>query len=364
MKIKNVTDYLEEIAPLHLQESYDNSGLIIGNLENTIDGCLITLDCTEEVVEEAISKKCNLIIAHHPIVFNPIKKIIGNNYVERIIIKAIKNDIAIYAIHTNLDNVYNGVNSKIAEKLGLINCEILLPKNKFLKQLVVYCPITHSEILKDAMLNNGAGLFRNYDNCSFSSSGKGTFRPRKGSSPYSGKIGQNYTSEEIKLEFFLQNDVEDYLIQVMKEHHPYEQVAYQIYALDNFSDDIGSGMIGELTSEIESSEFLKIIKDRMQTSCIRHTRLLKQKIKHVAICGGSGSFLLEQAKNKKADIFISSDFKYHDFFGSDGKIIIADIGHFESEQFTKELIYDFLTKKFTKFAVQLSKVNTNPINYL
>jgi|TARA_B110000263_G_scaffold167618_1_gene145986 dinuclear metal center YbgI/SA1388 family protein len=364
MKIRDITNYLEEIAPLHYQEDYDNSGLLTGNLEDDAEGVLITLDCTEEVVNEAINKKFNLIVAHHPLIFNPLKKITGSNFVERTLIKALKNNIAIYSIHTNLDNVYNGVNSKIAEKLDLINCEILLPKNKLVKQLVVYCPPTHSDALKEAMLDNGAGTFKNYDHCSFSIYGQGTFRPKKGSSPFIGDIGVEHRSEEIRLEFFIKKGFENSLIKVMKDNHPYEQIAYQMYTLDNISDDIGAGMIGELSNEIESDKFLKIIKDKMQTSCIRYTSLLKKKIKYVAICGGSGSFLLEQAKNKKADIFISSDFKYHEFFNSDGKIIIADIGHFESEQFTKELIYDFLSKKFTKFAVQLSNVNTNPINYL
>ena len=364
MKIKKITDFLENYAPLDYQESYDNSGLIVGDTNAEVRGALITLDCTEDVIDEAISRNCNLVIAHHPIIFTGLKKLNGSNYIQRTVIKAIKNDIAIYAIHTNLDNIYNGVNSKIAEKLGLINCEILLPKNKNLKQLIVYCPASHSEALKEAMINNGAGSFSNYDNCSFSSLGQASFRPKKGSSPFVGDIGEIYNAEEVRLEFFLQKDIEESLIQAMKDNHPYEQVAYQIYALDNFSDDIGSGMIGNLSSEVESEEFLNLIKKQMNTACIRYTQLTNKKIKRVAICGGSGSFLLQEAKNRKADIFISSDFKYHEFFDADKKIIIADIGHFESEQFTKELIYDFLSKKFTKFAVQLSNVNTNPINYL
>ena len=364
MKIREITDYLEEIAPLHYQESYDNSGLIIGDLENKVKDVLITLDCTEEVIDEAISKNCNLVISHHPIIFSPLKKINGKNYVERVIIKAIKNDISIYAIHTNLDNVYNGVNSKIAEKLGLKNCKILRPKSKLIKQLVVYCPSSHSEPLKQSLLECGAGEFKNYDNCSFSVVGQGTFRPKEGSNPFFGNIDNTETVSEERLEFFYNIKDQNALLECLFKNHPYEQVAYQIYSLDNICSEIGSGMIGELEDEIECDKFLKIIKDKMQTSCIRHTSLLKKKIKYVAVCGGSGSFLLEQAKNKKADIFISSDFKYHEFFDSDGKIVIADIGHFESEQFTKELIYDFLSKKFTKFAVQLSNVNTNPINYL
>jgi len=364
MKIREITDFLEEIAPLHYQESYDNSGLIIGDLENKVDDVLITLDCTEEVIDEAISNNCNLIISHHPIIFSPLKKINGKNYVERVIVKAIKHDISIYAIHTNLDNVYNGVNSKIAEKLGLKNCKILRPNSKLIKQLVVYCPSSHSESLKQSLLECGAGEFRNYDNCSFSVVGKGTFRPKEGSNPFFGNIDNTETVSEERLEFFYNIKDENALLECLFKNHPYEQVAYQIYSLDNICSEIGSGMIGELEDEIECDKFLALIKKKMKTDCIRHTSLIRNKIKYVAVCGGSGSFLLEEAKKKNADIFISSDFKYHEFFDADGKIIIADIGHFESEQFTKELICDMLSKKFTKFAVQLSKVNTNPINYL
>ncbi|MDG2139349.1 MAG: Nif3-like dinuclear metal center hexameric protein [Flavobacteriales bacterium] len=364
MKIREITDFLEEIAPLHYQEIYDNSGLIIGDLENKVNDVLITLDCTEEVIDEAISKNCNLIISHHPIIFTPLKKINGKSYVERVIIKAIRNDISIYAIHTNLDNVYNGVNSKIAEKLGLKNCKILRPKSKLIKQLVVYCPSLYSESLKQSLLECGAGEFKNYDNCSFSVVGKGTFRPKEGSNPFFGNIGKTETVPEERLELFYDIKNENVLLECLFKNHPYEQVAYQIYSLDNICLEIGSGMIGEVEDEIECDKFLALIKKKMKTDCIRHTTLNSNKIKRVAVCGGSGSFLLEEAKKKNADIFISSDFKYHEFFDADGKIIIADIGHFESEQFTKELIYEMLSKKFTKFAVQLSKVNTNPINYL
>ena len=364
MKIHEITDYLEEIAPLHYQESYDNSGLLVGDFNSKVKGALISLDCTESVIDEAISLGINLVISHHPIIFSSLNKINGRNYVERVIIKAIKNDIAIYAIHTNLDNVFEGVNSKIAEKLGLINCKILLPKSKQIKQLVVYCPLTHSLALKEALLENGAGSFRNYDNCSFSVKGKGTFRPKKGSSPFLGNLGDLEQVDEERLEFFFNNEDENRLLDVMHQNHPYEQVAFQVYSLDNISSEIGSGMIGDLQKEIEPKEYLDSLKSKMSTECIRHTKLINKKIKKIAICGGSGSFLLEEAKKQNADLFVSSDFKYHEFFDAEDKIIIADIGHFESEQFTKDLIYDLLSKKFTKFAVQLSKVNTNPINYL
>jgi dinuclear metal center YbgI/SA1388 family protein len=364
MKIHEITDHLEEIAPLHYQESYDNSGLLVGDINSKVKGALISLDCTESVIDEAISLGINLVISHHPIIFSSLNKINGRNYVERVIIKAIKNDIAIYAIHTNLDNVFEGVNNKIAEKLGLINCKILLPKSKQIKQLVVYCPLTHSLALKEALLENGAGSFRNYDNCSFSVKGKGTFRPKKGSSPFLGNLEELEEVDEERLEFFFNNEDENLLLDVMHQNHPYEQVAFQVYSLDNISSEIGSGMIGDLQKEIESKEYLDSLKSKMSTECIRHTKLINKKIKKIAICGGSGSFLLEEAKRQNADLFVSSDFKYHEFFDAEDKIIIADIGHFESEQFTKDLIYDLLSKKFTKFAVQLSKVNTNPINYL
>ena len=314
MKIHEITDYLEEIAPLHYQESYDNSGLLVGDFNSKVKGALISLDCTESVIDEAISLGINLVISHHPIIFSSLNKINGRNYVERVIIKAIKNDIAIYAIHTNLDNVFEGVNSKIAEKLGLINCKILLTKSKQIKQLVVYCPITHSLALKEALLENGAGSFRNYDNCSFSVKGKGTFRPKRGSSPFLGNVGEVEQVDEERLEFFLNNEDENRLLDVMHQNHPYEQVAFQVYSLDNVSSEIGSGMIGELQKEIEPKEYLDFLKIKMSTECIRHTKLINKKIKKIAICGGSGSFLLEEAKKQNADLFVSSDFKYHEFF--------------------------------------------------
>ncbi len=364
MKIKEITNYLERVAPLSYQEKYDNCGLIVGDKDAVAKGVLITLDCTEAIINEAIEKKCNLIIAHHPIIFKGLKKLNGGSYTERSVISAIKNDIAIYAIHTNLDNIYNGVNSRIADMLEVKNCKILRPNSKFIKQLVVYCPATHAKSLRDSLLEYGAGEFASYDNCSFSVIGNGTFRPKKGSNPYFGKVGKIEKVVEERLEFFYNIKDEDGLLECLFRVHPYEQVAYQIYSLDNICTNIGSGMIGELEKEIEADTFLEYIKDRMQTKCIRHTRVCNKKIKKVAFCGGSGSFLLEDAKHHQADIFISSDFKYHEFFDADNNLIIADIGHYESEQFTKDLIYDLLIKKFTKFAFRLSKVNTNPINYL
>ena len=362
MKIKEITNYLESVAPLHYQESYDNAGLLVGDASREIDAALITLDCTEEVVEEAIENNCNLIIAHHPIIFSGLKKITGQNYVERTIIKAIKNDIAIYAIHTNLDNIKTGVSAKIAEILGVENCKILSPKKDLLRQLAVYCPVSDTEKVKEALFQAGAGDIGNYDECSFSAKGEGTFRANEGCDPHIGNIGERHTEKEEKIEVIFPKYKENTIISALKQAHPYEQVAYQIYILDNIYENVGAGIVGELAQKVDTNRFLEMLKTKMQTDCIRHTKLVKNQIKRVAICGGSGSFLLSNAICEKADIFITADFKYHEFFDGENDIIIADIGHFESEQFTKDLIYDLLSKKFSKFAVRLSKVNTNPIN--
>ena len=363
MKITEITNYLESIAPLHFQEDYDNSGLLVGNENSIVDAALITLDCTEEVVQEAVALGCNLIIAHHPIIFSGLKKLAGNNYVERTIIQAIKNDIAIYAIHTNLDNVGNGVSAKIAEKLGVENCKILSPKKDLLRQLVIYCPSSDAEKVRNKLFKVGAGNIGNYDECSFTSVGEGTFRANEGCNPHLGEIGERHQEQEERIEVIFPKHKEQAIIAAIKDVHPYEEVAYQIYILDNVYENVGSGVVGKLSKAMDSKAFLELLKSTMKTDCVRYSKLVKNKIETVAICGGSGSFLLSNAKRAKADILITADFKYHDFFDAEDDIIIADIGHYESEQFTKDLIYDLLTKKFSKFAVQLSKVNTNPIKY-
>jgi dinuclear metal center YbgI/SA1388 family protein len=363
MKVKDVIKYLDSIAPPQFQESYDNSGLIVGQSSNVVNGVLVCLDCTEEVVQEAIDLKCNLIVAHHPIIFSGLKKINGSNYVERTVIKAIKNDINIFAIHTNLDNVVKGVNGKIANQLGLINRKVLSPKPGLLVKLSVYCPVNAADELRKVIFSAGAGHISDYSNCSFNILGKGTFKPGIDSKPYVGKVGETHQEDEIKIEVILLKNLLDSVLEHVKEHHPYEEVAYDVYSLENKSD-IGSGLIGELENEIDAVEFLKTLKVKMNTKMIRHTAICKNKIKKVALCGGSGSFLLDKAINLNADVFITADFKYHEFFDAEKKLIIADIGHFESEQYTIDLISDGLKENFSNFAIRLTAVNTNPINYL
>lgn len=364
MKIKDLIQQLEQLAPPSLQENYDNSGLLIGSKDDETSGAIVCLDCTEEVIDEAIAAGYNLIIAHHPIIFSGLKKINGKNYVERIVIKAIKNNIAIYAIHTNLDNVYAGVNQKIAAKLGLINTRILAPKNQLLCKLVTFAPVSNAEEVRNALFAAGAGNIGKYSECSFSSHGTGTFKAGTGAQPFVGSLNERHSEPEEKIEVILENHLQHAVITALKNAHPYEEVAYDVYPLLNSHQLVGSGLIGDLKAPVDTMEFLKSLKNSMLTSCVRYTKVIKDKVQKIAVCGGSGSFLLNDARANGADIFITADYKYHQFFDADGQLVIADIGHYESEQFTIELIGDFLKDKFPTFAVRLTKVNTNPVNYL
>lgn len=364
MKIKDITDHLEAFAPLAYQESYDNAGLIVGDKNAEATGALICLDSTEEVIDEAIRKDCNLVIAHHPIVFSGLKKITGKNYIERVIIKAIQNNIAIYAAHTNLDNVHKGVNAKIAEKLGLKNTRVLSPKKNMLKRLIVFAPIEKAEEVRKAMFDAGAGVIGEYDECSFNTEGTGTFRGSDNTDPYIGKPGEQTQAREIKIETIYPAPLEAKILRELIKAHPYEEVAFDILPLDNKFDRVGSGMIGELENEEDELKFLEKVKRTFKSGCIRHTRLTGRKVKKVAVCGGSGSFLLGDAISAGADVFITGDYKYHQFFDAENKLVIADVGHYESEQFTSDLFYEVINKKYSTFAVHLSEINTNPVNYL
>ncbi len=364
MKIKDITHFLESWAPLSLQESYDNSGLLIGEESDSINQALITLDITESVIDEALDSGSDMIIAHHPFIFRGIKQIGNTHWIDRCIRKAIKHNIAIYAIHTNLDNVSTGVNFKISEKLGLKNTSILQPKKETLSKVTVFVPFADKENVLQAMFAAGAGSVGNYDQCSFQVEGTGTFRGNETSNPTIGKKGKYEHVNEVRIEVLVPNYQLGNVLKAMIKAHPYEEVAHYIQPLTNVNQEVGSGMVGELASPMKSDEFLSYLKKQMNLQVIRHTRLVKNEVKKVAFCGGSGSFLLHNAIRKNADIFITGDFKYHDFFEANEEIIIADIGHYESEVFTKELILDALTKNFTKFAFRLSKVDTNPIKYL
>lgn len=363
MKINEIVSFLETIAPASLQESYDNAGLLTGNGSWECTGIITTLDATEAVVNEAIEKKCNLIVAHHPVIFGGLRSITGKNYVEQTIIKAIKNDIAIFAIHTNLDNVIKGVNGKIANKLGLINQQILSPKKNNLKRLVTFVPTEHAEQVRTAIFSAGGGHVGNYSECSFNTSGEGTFLANEGTDPFIGKIGERHTEPEVKIEIIFPQWIENAVITAMKTAHPYEEVAYDIISLDNIHQDIGSGVLGELSVEMDETSFLKQLKQVFGLSVIKHTILTGNPVKKVALCGGAGSFLIGAAVAAGADFYITGDVKYHEFFDANNRLVIADIGHYESEQFTNDLLFDILTEKFPNFAVLKTEVKTNPVHY-
>lgn len=363
MKIKEITTYLESIAPLHYQEAYDNSGLIVGHPEDEVYKALIALDCTEDVVQEAIDKGCNLIISHHPIVFKGLKRFNAANYVERTVMMAIKNNIALYAIHTNLDNVLGGVNSKIATQLMLTNAAILSPKVGQLKKLVVYVPRANVEEVRKVLFEAGAGAVGDYDECSYNTAGYGTFKPLAGSSPSIGEVGKQERVEETKIEVIFPSYLERKIVVSMLAVHPYEEVAYHLITLDNALQTVGSGVIGNLEQPMEGPAFLAYLKDKLNLNVIRHTALSQKAIQRVAVCGGAGGFLLKEAKRSGADIFITADYKYHEFFDAEKEIVIADIGHYESEQFTQELLLDIIKKKFANFAVLITETDTNPIKY-
>lgn len=364
MKVKDVTEYLESFAPRAYQESYDNSGLLVGEPSQEVTGVLITLDCTEAVVQEAIDSGANLIVAHHPIIFKGLKKLTGSNYVERTVLMAIRNRIALYAIHTNLDNVHTGVNRKIAEKIGLKNLRILQPKKDTLTKLVTFIPKGDVEPVMTALHQAGAGQIGDYKNCSFQVEGTGTFMPTGKAKPHTGKINNQENVQEVRVEVIFPTHLEARIIGTLRKNHPYEEVAYYLTRLVNDNQEVGSGMVGELEIPLEPMAFLERLKSSMALKVIRHTHLLEEKVKKVAICGGSGSFLLPQAIQSGANFFITADFKYHEFFDAEGKITIADIGHYESEQYTKDLLGEILKEKFPTFAVNFSSIDTNPIRYL
>lgn len=364
MQLQEITSFLESFAPLSYQEDYDNSGLIAGNPDQMITAALISLDCTEDVVDEAIESGCNLIISHHPIVFKGLKKFNGKTYVERVIIKALKNDIALYAIHTNLDHIQSGVNAKICDKLGLINQQILAPKGNSLRKLTTYVPRNHADNVRAALFQAGAGNIGNYSNCSFNAEGFGTFKASDNANPYVGEKDVLHQETEVKIEVIIPSHKENQIVQALKHAHPYEEVAFDIYQLLNKNETVGAGMIASLELEMDELSFLKFVKERLNAEVIRHTNFLGKPVRQIAVCGGSGSFLLKDAIAAKADVFITADFKYHEFFDAEKKIVIADVGHFESEQFTQELLYEIIQKKFPNFALRLTRNKTNPINYL
>ena len=363
MKIQDIIRLLENIAPPSLQESYDNAGLLTGNSIWDCKGIITCLDATEEVIMEAVAMKCNMVVAHHPIIFKGLKKITGKNYVEKTIISALKNDIAIYAIHTNLDNIIDGVNGKIADTIGLVNRRILVPKEDILQKLAVFVPVDHKPAVMEALFSAGAGNIGHYSECSFSAAGVGSFMGDNIANPFVGKTGERHYEKEEKIEVILPAWLQSQVLKAMKNAHPYEEVAYDIYSINNSYGQTGSGIFGEFSEEMDETAFLALLKNKFNLSLIRHTAFTGKPVKKVAVCGGAGSFLTTAAIASGADAYITSDIKYHEFFDADSKLLLADIGHYESEQFTTDLLFDILSENFPNFAVLKTAVKTNPVNY-
>ena len=364
MKIKEIISVLEEMAPLAYAEDFDNVGLLLGNANDDATGVLVCHDALENVIDEAIAKNCNFIVCFHPIIFSGLKKITGKNYVERVVLKAIKNDIAIYAVHTALDNHQNGVNKIFCDALGLSNTKILVPKQNFIRKLITYTIPENAEKLRNSLFEAGAGNIGNYEDCSFNSTGIGTYTGNENSNPEIGERFEFVESNEIKIEVTFEKHLQSKILKALFANHVYEEVAYEIYNLENLHQNIGLGMIGELPTALSERDFLQMVKDKMQSDGIRHSAFLDKNIKKVAVLGGSGSFAIQNAIQAGADAFLTADLKYHNFYEAENQLLLADIGHFESERYTKNYIVDFLKKKILNFAIILSEENTNPVKYL
>jgi dinuclear metal center YbgI/SA1388 family protein len=364
MKIKEILFVLEEMAPLAYAEDFDNVGLLVGDQESEATGVLVCHDALECVINEAIAKKCNVVVCFHPIIFSGLKKITGNDYVERSLIKAIKNDIAIYAVHTALDNHQEGVNKIFANALSLTKTKILIPKSNYIRKLITYTIPDNAERLRNALFDAGAGTIGNYENCSFNSKGIGTYMGNEHSNPEIGERFEFVETDEIKIEVTFEKHLENKMLKALFKNHVYEEVAYEIYDLQNKNQNIGLGIIGELTVPMDEKDFLCFVKDKMQSEGIRHSAFLGKPIKKVAVLGGSGSFAIKKAVQAGADVFLTADLKYHQFYEAENQLLLADIGHFESERYTKNYIVDFLRKKIPNFAIVLSEENTNPVKYL
>lgn len=364
MKIKELVSALERFAPLPLQDGFDNAGLQIGLTDAEATGALLCLDVTEAVLDEAIALGYNLVISHHPLIFKGYKSITGRDYVERCILKAIKNDIVIYSAHTNLDNAQGGVNYKIAEKMGLKNLKVLEPKENSLVKLVTFVPNAQADRVREALFAAGCGSIGNYDSCSYNLKGEGTFRANEGTHPFCGTVGELHHEDEVRIETILPAYKKAEVVRALLSVHPYEEPAFDLYPLQNDWGQAGAGVVGELAEPETELEFLKRIKKIFEVGCVRHNKLTGREIQKVALCGGAGAFLLPRAIRAGADVFVTGEIRYHDYFGHEDEILMAEIGHYESEQYTKEIFYSIIRDLFPNFALQMSKINTNPIKYL
>ena len=363
MTVAQIATGLEQLAPLPFAEDFDNVGLLVGDPQMEVTGVLVTLDTLEDVLTEAREKGCNLVVSFHPILFQGLKRITGATYVERVVARAIEQRIAIYSMHTALDNVREGVSRKLCEVLGLERPRTLIPRKGIIKKLVTYVPEGARRALLEKLFEAGAGELGNYSHCSFSTPGEGSFLPGQQASPAIGERGSLQLEPEQQLHLTFTAEREKAVLRALQEYHPYEEVAYEISTLENAYQHLGMGMVGELEAPMEEKAFLQHLRERLHTPCIRHSRLTGKPVRRVAVLGGSGAFAIGAARAAGADVLVTGDVKYHQFFQAEGQMVIADVGHYESEQFTKNLLVDYLTEKFPNFAIHLSETQTNPVNY-
>ena len=363
MIVQELLKTLEQWAPTAYAEDFDNVGLLIGNSQSKCSGVMITLDCTEAVINEAIADNCNVIISFHPILFSGLKKITGANYVERVAIKAIEHKISIIALHTRLDNHPDGVSNILCKRLKIKKSQVLIPKKDNLKKLVVYVPENYTEAILESLHKAGAGNLENYKECSFLLEGTGRFMGIDKSNPHIGKPSEKISLKEIQINVVFESHLYHDIQKALREAHPYETIAYEVYSLINSFSEVGMGRIGSLKKEMDLSSFLNFVKKQLNSKVIRHSPPTNKLIKKVAVLGGSGSFAIEDAKRQGADAFITADLKYHQFYQGEKSLLLVDVGHYESEQYIKNLIFDYLTEKLPSFAFVLSRTKTNPVNY-
>lgn len=363
MKVAQIAAALEGLAPLPFAEDFDNVGLLVGDPDAEVTGVLVTLDTLEAVLDEALRKNCNLVVSFHPILFQGLKRLTGATYVERVVAKAIANGIAIYSMHTALDNVREGVSRKLGRVLGLQHLHTLIPKKGQIKKLVTYVPEPARERLLESLFQAGAGQLGNYTHCSFSTPGTGSYLPGEQARPTIGQQGRLSREPEQQVHLTFTADREKAVLRALLDNHPYEEVAYEISTLENSYQHLGMGMVGELEQPMDETQFLQHLRDCLKTPCIRHSPLIGKPVRRVAVLGGSGAFAIGAARAAGADFLVTADLKYHQFYQAEGRLVIADVGHYESEQFTKNLLGDYLTEKFPNFAIHLSATQTNPVNY-
>ncbi|MBP5687674.1 MAG: Nif3-like dinuclear metal center hexameric protein [Muribaculaceae bacterium] len=363
MKVKEITDAIEAVAPLYLQESWDNSGMQVGDQDSEVTGVVLCTDVREEIVDEAIERGANMIISHHPLLFRGLKKIVGRSYQERIVAKAIKNDITIYCAHTNMDSAVGGVNFKMAEKLGMTGVRVLDPQQGTQRKIVVFVPTEAVAMVEKAMCDAGAGRLGNYDNCTYSMNGEGHYRALDGAEPWAGKVGEKHSEPEVRLEVLVHKALCGRVVAAMIKAHPYEEPAFDIIALENGDKYAGLGVIGDVEPQ-DARGFLEKVKNAFEVEAVRYSGNLDRQVRRVAMCGGAGADFIGLAMSQGADVYITGDMKYHEFQGNEERIILADIGHYESEHYTKEIFYDIISKKNPNFAVDFAKSEKNQVKYL